>query len=159
MTKNITAIIRNERVEWTEEFEVPDGKDAEEYIKSIVKSFNDTLRPHELPRKFVRLVKKEHIDFKKLTDNELIELYQKYLPKQVSVNRRKRFDEIAGEYSQKLSKAIEKKSLKQMYYLLNDYTEIIWDDAFREVIKEMQRRDWKNLKIRMRKKFESEKNE
>lgn len=59
----VRAKIKDEYREWIEEFEVCNKESAEEFIRTVVKQFNDTLRPNEPPREFVGIVDtidKEH---------------------------------------------------------------------------------------------------
>jgi hypothetical protein len=44
---------------WIEEFTIDDYNDARECIESIVKHFNETLRPGEEPRKLVEIVSEQ----------------------------------------------------------------------------------------------------
>lgn len=44
---------------WEEELPVESLETAEKELKAIVKSFNDTLRPGEKPRKFIKLIGEE----------------------------------------------------------------------------------------------------
>lgn len=147
----ITANILHGKTNYqTEEFEIPEGKNAEDYIKKIIKEFNDFLRPGEAPRKFISISDSKSIKFNELTDAQLISAFFEYLPKQSIMNDQARLDEIAGDYSQMLKIAVNKRSLKKMYYLIDTYIKLIWSDVFREVICEMAQRKWKNLNIRIK---------
>ena len=55
----VICIIKNEKYEWEETLPVQSLETAKEDIKEIVKDFNASLKPYELPRQFVNIVKEK----------------------------------------------------------------------------------------------------
>jgi len=53
---SIKAIIKNEKIQWEEDFKVGSNELAEQHIKEVIQFYNDTLRPQELQREYVKLV-------------------------------------------------------------------------------------------------------
>lgn len=53
---NVKAIIKNEKTQWEEDFKVGSEILAEQHVKEVIQFYNDTLRPQELPREYIRLV-------------------------------------------------------------------------------------------------------
>lgn len=54
---------RDTRRKWKEKFSVKSWETAEEEIKRAIEGFNNTLRPGEKPRKFIKLLKEEPVDY------------------------------------------------------------------------------------------------
>lgn len=52
----VKALCEDARMSFVDIFNVKDIKTAEQEIKNMINWFNSTLRPYELPRKFIRIV-------------------------------------------------------------------------------------------------------
>jgi len=39
--------------QWNENYDIDENENPEEYAKTLIQNFNDTLRPNELPRKLI----------------------------------------------------------------------------------------------------------
>ena len=94
--KKVKAKIADDAREWKETFDVPDSENPEEYIKEIIKSYNDTLRPGEAPRKLVEILE-ERIDSRVLTDYTLAVKLLTGKQELISKISRLRLDEVNGE--------------------------------------------------------------
>lgn len=53
---NIKATIKNEKSQWEEDFKVGSEILAEQHIKEVIQFYNNTLRPQDLPREYVKIV-------------------------------------------------------------------------------------------------------
>ena len=148
--KRIKAIISNKNGQWEEEYTVKDDIEPRKYFEDLIHNFNITLRPGEMPRKLARVFDVEEVvDFKGMSDNELVRKYLEYKRFQSAVLGKAINDEIARDSARYLHNAFLYDALQRMYYVLDDFTSIMWDDRFRWVIIEMRRRGWKQLKRRI----------
>lgn len=56
------AKVKNENHQWDEDFDVTSEETAETEVKETIEFFNDTLKPGELPRTFVELIKVDEVE-------------------------------------------------------------------------------------------------
>ena len=91
----IIAIIKDQTVQWEEDFEIPFGKEPKEYVNEIIKRFNAGLRGSETKRELVKI--KGAVDFKSLSNKELANAFLKVHQKQIRQILKFRFDEIRDD--------------------------------------------------------------
>jgi len=141
----IVAKIRNKNDEWEEIFDVPKGKNPIGYIKEVIKSFNNSLRPGENPREFVCLVKQK--TYKEMTDKELYSKFIQMKMKQISIIHRYYFDEIWGDDAKRIRECLDhKECLKCLYRLMHTTHRQLWERPFIELLEEMEERGWERLR-------------
>ena len=142
----VKAIIKNERSEWEEEFDVPAGKEAKEYIESVIEYFNNTLRPGEIPREVVSI--KEEVDVSKYSDCKLADELFKAKQKQIFIIKRFRFDEIRSDDSKRTAAYLEKlRDLNQMWEYLVSMATVFRYEYFEDLLREaVENRKWKTMR-------------
>ena len=68
MSIEVKCLVADEKGQWQETLRVRSLDTAEEDVKSIIQEFNETLRPGELPRHLVQILKEKKLEDKSRGD-------------------------------------------------------------------------------------------
>ena len=148
------AIISNGKDTWIEDFKIPRDADAKEYIEKIISEFNATRRYYEKERYLIEILD-EKIDYSDISDENLIKLYRDLLNKQLRILAANKLDQIWGEYAQRMFEALNEFKIKGLFedvlYLVKNIGYDLKLENLEEVLEEINRRGWKNIKSKVKK--------
>ncbi len=100
MSVEVRCIISDNSKEWEETLRASSIESAETDVKLIIESFNASLRPHEKPRKFIRIVAEKSIE-EKTNGDKLKDFYS-----------------LLGDLRREYNNAFGNRQLKHMFPLI-----------------------------------------